>query len=111
MLQAKLIIIPKQAEKEENEKLCGRLHDWDSNNHKIITWISNTSISSIGMSLGRFNTAKEVQDFLASRYAIGDMAQQHQLLRELHSMKQITGQTIHDFYSKMAFVREQLTLA
>ena len=44
--------LPVQDEKEDKSKFESRLDDWDSNNHRIITWITNTSISSINMAFG-----------------------------------------------------------
>ncbi|GFY96873.1 hypothetical protein Acr_11g0011790 [Actinidia rufa] len=44
-----------------------QLEDWDSVNSKIITWFSNTSVSSIHSLFTPFETAKEVWDYLAER--------------------------------------------
>lgn len=51
---------PVQQTGETDAKLAERLEDWDSKNHKILTWIRNTSISSIRLQFGRFETAQEV---------------------------------------------------
>ncbi|KAK3006181.1 hypothetical protein RJ639_015717 [Escallonia herrerae] len=36
---------------ESDEDFANRLEDWDSINHRIITWFSNTSIASINISV------------------------------------------------------------
>ena len=103
--------LPVQDEKEDKSKFESRLDDWDSNNHRIITWITNTSISSINMAFGRYETAKEVWDFLAARYASGDLAQKHQIITALHRMKQTPGQSVSDFHSQMSYLWDQLALS
>ena len=35
-------------------KYIDRLEDWDSKNYQIITWLRNTSITSISLQFGRF---------------------------------------------------------
>ncbi|KAK3000589.1 hypothetical protein RJ639_021022 [Escallonia herrerae] len=52
---------------ESDEDFANRLEDWDSINHRIITWFSNTSIASINMQFGCLDTAKEAWDTLAQR--------------------------------------------
>ena len=74
---------PAKEDSKTTSKFEARHDDWNSNNHKIITWITNTSVPSINMSFGRFETAKELWDFLFARYASGDLAQQFQLLTTL----------------------------
>ncbi|KAK3002942.1 hypothetical protein RJ639_019107 [Escallonia herrerae] len=61
---------------ESDEDFANRLKDWDSINHRIIAWFSNTSIASINMQFGRFDTAKEAWDTLAQRYTSTDLANQ-----------------------------------
>ncbi|GFS34321.1 hypothetical protein Acr_00g0033260 [Actinidia rufa] len=64
------------------------LEDWDSVNSKIITWFSNTSVSSIHHSLFTpFETAKEVWNYLAERYSSVDGANEYQLGLELHHLR------------------------
>ncbi|OAY84916.1 Pheophytinase, chloroplastic [Ananas comosus] len=41
-----------------------RIEEWDNNNHKVISWFDNTSIKSIRQQFGKFDTAKEVVNFL-----------------------------------------------
>ncbi|GMN62564.1 hypothetical protein TIFTF001_031657 [Ficus carica] len=74
---------PAKIDSETTSKFEARHDDWNSNNHKIVTWITNTSVPSINMSFGDFETTKELWDFLSARYASGDLAQQFQLLTTL----------------------------
>ena len=41
------ITIPIKGASEEDAAFLGRMIEWDSHNHMILTWIRNTSISSI----------------------------------------------------------------
>ena len=66
---------------ETDEALAARLDDWDSNNHKIITWISNTSSINIAMEFDKYETAKEVWDHLCARYIAPDPARKYNLNR------------------------------
>ncbi|XP_026419743.1 uncharacterized protein LOC113315701 [Papaver somniferum] len=40
---------------------------WEINNHKILTWLSNTVVTSISMQLTSFETAKDAWEFLSKR--------------------------------------------
>ncbi|GFZ07089.1 hypothetical protein Acr_19g0000260 [Actinidia rufa] len=71
-------------------------------NSKIITWFSNTSVSSIHSLFTPFETAKEVWDYLAERYSSVDGANEYQLGLELHHLCFAPGQTLTDFYNKMS---------
>ena len=53
-----LITIPVKGASEEDAVFLGRMIEWDSHNHMILTWIQNTSIPSITNLLGNFNDAK-----------------------------------------------------
>ncbi|GFZ11774.1 hypothetical protein Acr_23g0001590 [Actinidia rufa] len=85
------------------------LEDWDSVNSKIITWFSNTSVSSIHSLFTHFETAKEVWDYLAERYSSVDGANEYQLGLELHHLRFDSGQTLTDFYNKMSNLWNHLT--
>ena len=50
---------------EEDAAFLGRMIEWDSHNHMILTWIRNTSILSISNLLGSFDDAKSAWDILA----------------------------------------------
>ncbi|GFZ01374.1 hypothetical protein Acr_14g0010090 [Actinidia rufa] len=92
------------AEDDDNShaKYQSKLEDWDSDNAKIITWFSNTSISSIHSLFTPFETAKEIWDYLAERDSSVDDAGEYQLGLELHYLRFEPGQTLTDFYSKMS---------
>ena len=62
------IIVPIKGVNEEDAAFLGRMIEWDSHNHMILTWIRNTSIPSISNLLGSFDDAKSAWDMLAKRY-------------------------------------------
>ncbi|KAL5762227.1 hypothetical protein ACOSP7_018491 [Xanthoceras sorbifolium] len=96
---------------ETDAKFFERLDDWDSKHHQIITWFRNTSVQSINLQFGRFETATSLWDFLATRYTASDLSHQYQLLRTIHQLRQEPGQSIADFHSKMQFIWDQLALS
>jgi len=102
---------PTKQEDEDEIKFYERLEEWDSKNHQILTWIRNTTIPSIKLQFGRFETAQEVWDLLSNRYSITDIAHQYQLFEKLSHMKQSSGQSVNDFLSHMHTVWDQLALS
>ena len=52
------ITVPVKGANEEDAAFLGRMIEWDSHNHMILTWIQNTSISFISSLLGNFDDAK-----------------------------------------------------
>ena len=52
------LTVPIKGAKEEDVVFFGRMIEWDSHNHMILTWIRNTSIPFISNLLGSFNGAK-----------------------------------------------------
>ena len=105
------ISMPVEQTGETNAKLAERFEDWDSKNHQILTWIKNTSISSIRLEFGRFETAQEVWDLLSRRYSTIDVASQYQLHETLSTMKQLSGQSINEFLSSIHAMWDQLALS
>lgn len=98
---------------ESQDTFESRFEDWDSNNHKIITWFRNSSIPSIGMLLGSLDTAKAAWDKLAihySRYSRVDSFREYQLFVELHHLKQQPGESINDLFLRMQYLWDQLSL-
>lgn len=75
------IVKPVKVETETQVKLDERLDDWDSKNHQIITWIRNTSVTSISLQFGRFQNgdqpAKATWDFLKDWYSTTGLAHQY----------------------------------
>lgn len=67
-------VAPIQKHTEDIDAFEKRLDEWDSNNHKIISWITNTFVTSIGLLLGKYATAQKVWDFLARRYIPTDLS-------------------------------------
>ena len=45
------------------------LDKWDGKNHQILTWFHNTCANVIKLDFRRFDTTKEIWDFLESRYS------------------------------------------
>ncbi|GAV71138.1 UBN2_3 domain-containing protein [Cephalotus follicularis] len=82
---------PIKRQDETDESFADRLEDWDSANHRILTWFTNTSIPSVNMQFIHFDLAKESWDFLASRYTSTDLAHQYQLLSTLYRLRQESG--------------------
>jgi hypothetical protein len=101
---------PKKLEGQKVADFESKVEEWEMNNSKIVTWIANTVITSISMQLGKFETAKEVWDFLARRYVQTDFARRYKLELDLASLKQKTGQSISDFHSEMSVLWDQLAL-
>uniref|UniRef100_A0A2N9IJZ0 Integrase catalytic domain-containing protein n=1 Tax=Fagus sylvatica TaxID=28930 RepID=A0A2N9IJZ0_FAGSY len=85
-----------------------RLEDWDGVNHQIITWLHNTSTPSVSMEFGGYDTAKDVWDMLASRYAGSDGAREHHLMVILYQLRQDPSECITAFHSHMRFLWDQL---
>jgi len=102
---------PIKQKNEDETKFYEWLEEWDSKNHQILTWIRNTTITSIKLQFGRFETAQEVWDLLCNRYSITDIAHQYQLFEKLSPMKQSSGQSINDFLSHMHIVWDHLALS
>ena len=92
------ITVPVKGANEEDVAFLGRMIEWDSHNHMILTWIWNTSISSISNLLGSFDDAKSAWDMLAKRYSTTHGSMKYQLVVELHQLRQELGQSINDYY-------------
>uniref|UniRef100_A0A2N9JBG9 Reverse transcriptase Ty1/copia-type domain-containing protein n=1 Tax=Fagus sylvatica TaxID=28930 RepID=A0A2N9JBG9_FAGSY len=68
---------------ETKDSFALQLEDWDGINRQIITWLHNTSTPSVSMEFGGYDTAKDVWEMLASRYARSDGAREHHLMSQL----------------------------
>jgi hypothetical protein len=99
---------PKQQKDETEDTFALPLEDWDGINHQIITWLRNTSTPSVSMEFGGYDTAKDVWDILASRYAESDGAREHHLIITLYQLRQDPGERITAFHSRMRFLWDQL---
>ncbi|KAJ4952783.1 hypothetical protein NE237_029615 [Protea cynaroides] len=96
---------------QSKEKLQDRLEEWDSKNHQAITWLHNSCVPSINVQFGRYETAKEVWDLLASRYTTADLAHQYQILISLANLKHEQGQLVADFLPQMQSLWDQLSMS
>lgn len=109
------VIKPVQAAEESQSKFEERLEDWDSKNHQVVTWIRNTSVTSISLQFGRFQNqnapAKAIWDFLRDRYQTTGLSHQYQLLSQLDRMRQEPGQSINGFLSQIYAVWDQISLS
>ncbi|XP_057426618.1 uncharacterized protein LOC130720053 [Lotus japonicus] len=85
------------------------LESWEANNSKIITWINNYVMQSIGFQLAKFETAKEVWDHLKKLYAQSNFAKQYQLEIDIRALQQ-DNMSIQEFYSAMSNLWDQLAL-
>ena len=92
------ITIPVKGASEEDAAFLGRMIEWDSHNHTILTWIQNTSISFISNLLSSFDGAKSAWDMLAKRYSTTHGSMKYQLVVELHQLRQEPEQSINDYY-------------
>ena len=98
------ITIPIKGADEEDPAFLGRMIEWDSPNHMILTWIRNTSIPSISNLLGSFDDAKSARDMLAKRYSTTHGSMKYQLVVELHQLRQELGQSINNYYDQLRFI-------
>ena len=105
------LTIPVKGANEEDAAFLGRMIEWDSHNHMILTWIRNTSIPSISNLLGSFDDAKSAWDMLAKRYFITHGSMKYQLVVELHQLRQEPGQSINDYYDQLRFIWDQIDLS
>ena len=60
------------------------------------------------MEFGGYDTAKDVWDMLASRYAGSDGAREHHLMVTLYQLSQDPGERITAFHSHMRLLWDQL---
>ena len=98
------ITIPVKGASEEDVAFISRMIEWDSHNHMILTWIRNTSISSISNMLGSFDDAKLAWDMSVERYSTTHGSMKYQLVVELHQLRQELGQSINDYDDQLRFI-------
>ena len=84
---------------------------WNSHNHMILTWIWNTSISSISNLLSSFDDANLAWDMLAKRYSTTHGTIKYRLVVELHQLRQEPRQSINDYYDQLRFIWDQIDLS
>lgn len=89
------------------DNICG---ECEVNNNKILTWIANTISPTISMQFSKFDTVKEVWDFLSTRYNQTNFARKYKLEMDIRTLKQQKSQSISDFPSQMSILWGQLAL-
>ena len=107
------ITIPVKGASEEDVVFLSRMieWDWDSHNHMILTWIRNTSSSSISNLLVNFDDAKSAWNMLAKRDSTTHGSMKYQLVVELNLLRQEPGQSINDYYDQLRFIWDQIDLS
>ena len=105
------VTIPIKGASEEDVDFLGRIIEWDTHNHMILTWIRNTSISSISNLLGSFDDAKSAWDMLAKRYSTTHGSMKYLLVVELHQLRQEREQSINNYYDQLCFIWDQIDLS
>ncbi|KAK2387439.1 hypothetical protein QL285_061222 [Trifolium repens] len=99
----------KPTDKKDETEYAKQLDIWDVSNSKILTWINNSVSQSIGMQLAKFDTALEVWNHLKRLYAQSNFAKRYKLESDIRDLKQ-NNMTIHEFYSAMTNLWDQLAL-
>jgi hypothetical protein len=99
----------KPTDKKDETEYAKQLDVWDVSNSKILTWINNSVSQSIGMQLAKFDTALEVWNHLKRLYAQSNFAKRYKLESDIRDLKQ-NDMTIHEFYSAMTNLWDQLAL-
>lgn len=94
---------------EKAENSSELIDVWEANNSKIITWINNSVVPSIGIQLAKFEYAKEVWDHLTKLFSQSNFAKRYQLECDIHALEQ-NKMSVHEFYSAMTDLWDQLTL-
>src|SRR5581483_12044726 len=82
---------------------------WETDNSKVITWINNSVVQSIGTQLAKYDTAKEVWDHLERLYTQSNFAKQYQLETDIRDLRQ-NELSIQEFYAAMSDLWDQLAL-
>ncbi|GKB12550.1 gag-pol polyprotein [Tanacetum coccineum] len=85
------------------------LDTWEVDNSKVITWINNYVMPSIGAQLTKYDSAKGVCGHLARLYTQSNFAEQYQLETNIRSLQQ-NDMSIQEFYSAMSILWVQLAL-
>lgn len=68
------VTVPIAIDGESSDKFNKCFEEWDSNNHKIITQITNNSIPAINHLFKCLDTTKGVLDFLANCYTTTNLS-------------------------------------
>ncbi|TYK29664.1 Zinc finger, CCHC-type [Cucumis melo var. makuwa] len=98
-------------EKEDDSKFIECLEEWDSKNHQIITWLSNTSIPAIHTQFDAFENAKELWNFLSTRFKSVGLTHYYQLHNSLVNLNQDVGQSVNEYLAVLQPIWTQLDQA
>ncbi|KAJ9553465.1 hypothetical protein OSB04_017510 [Centaurea solstitialis] len=82
---------------------------WETDNSKVITWINNSVVQSIGTQLAKYDTAKEIWDHLERLYTQSNFAKQYQLETDIRALRQ-NELSVQEFYAAMFDLWDQLAL-
>lgn len=82
---------------------------WELENARVLTWFHNSVEPTIGMNFSKYDTAKEVWDYLQGMYLHSDFAKEYELESSIRAAKQ-HGKSIQDFYNEMTQYWDQLAL-
>ena len=102
---------PIKQNKEKDNKFIERLEDWDSKNHKIITWFGNTSIPAIHAQLMLLMIIKSSGFFLFTRFKSIGLAHYYQLQSTLVNLHQDIGQSVNEYLAILQHIWTQLDQA
>ncbi|KAL0546824.1 hypothetical protein IC582_016742 [Cucumis melo] len=102
---------PTKQDKEDDGKFSERLEEWDSKNHQIIIWLSNTSIPAIHTQFDAFESAQELWDFLSTRFKSVGLAHYYQLHNNLVNLNQEAGQSVNEYLAVLQPIWTQLDQA
>lgn len=93
----------------KHEEYVKNFGKWEVENARILTWFHNSSEPSIGMNFSRYDTAKEVWDYLKRMYLESNFAKQYELEGSIRRATQ-GDKTIKEFYNEMTQYWDQLML-
>ncbi|KAL0544483.1 hypothetical protein IC582_019599 [Cucumis melo] len=102
---------PTKQDKEDDSKFIKRLEEWDSKNHQIITWLSNTSIPVIHTQFDAFENAKELWVFLSTRFKSVGLAHYYQLQNSLVNLNQEVGKSVNEYLAALQPIWTQIDQA
>ncbi|TYK10332.1 Retrovirus-related Pol polyprotein from transposon TNT 1-94 [Cucumis melo var. makuwa] len=102
---------PTKQDKEDDNKFIERLEEWDNKNHQIITWLSNTSVPAIHTQFDAFENAKELWNFLSTRFKSVGLAHYYQLHNSLVNLNQEAGQSVNEYLAVLQPIWTQLDQA
>ncbi|KAJ9562057.1 hypothetical protein OSB04_007217 [Centaurea solstitialis] len=98
-----------KATDEKATNYLSLVDSWETDNSKVITWINNSVVQSIGTQLAKYDTAKEVWDHLERLYTQSNFAKQYKLETDIRALRQ-NELSVQEFYVAMSDLWDQLAL-